>query len=381
LINRPNEYLTGSLKLIEAEGKQLFKRFGVPIPVGYLAKSTEEVIPPTRPMVVKAQVRSGGRGKAGGIRFASTAEQARKTVSDVLSMTIAGEAVKEVLVEERLNILREFYLSISMDRSVGLPMILAVSQGGMEVEEQEGRTATWHVHPFVGLRPHVGLELGTFFVLNSDQSAQIQSILSALWRLFWEMDCELVEINPLALTVDGRLVAADAKVTLDDDALFRHPEAVTTFPERTPLELEADRIGLTLVQLDGDIGVIANGAGLTMATLDNLAIRGGRGGVFLDLGGTDDEKVVEAALALLSRSNMRAVMVNIFGGITRCDTVAEGIIRARAKLTLDVPLVVRIRGVNEEKAAEMLAAEGVKALHDLDEACQTVIEGLRRSGR
>jgi succinyl-CoA synthetase beta subunit len=362
------------MKLVEARGKDLFRRFGIPVPEGYLARSPDEVRPPSKPMVMKAQVRSGGRGRAGGIRFASGLDQMKRAVSEMLSMQISGEMVREVLVEERLNILREFYVSLSLDRSSGLPLLLVISQGGMEVEAVEStRTDSWHVHPFVGLQDHTARQAANFLLLDSEQSGQLRKLLNDLWTLFWEMDCELVEVNPLAMTMDGRLIAADSKVVLDDDALFRHPELPLNELGTTPLEIEAKAQGISLVQLEGDIGVIANGAGLTMATLDNLAIRGGKGGVFLDLGGTDDDKVVEGAMELILKARPKAILVNIFGGITRCDTVAEGLIAARRRLRIGIPLVVRVLGVNEAEALELLAAEGVKALYDLDEACAEVV--------
>ncbi|MCX6652066.1 MAG: hypothetical protein NT137_01755 [Methanomassiliicoccales archaeon] len=362
------------MKLIEARGKELFRRFDIPVPEGYLARSPDEVRPPSKPMAIKAQVRSGGRGRAGGIRFASGLDQMKRAVSEMLSMQISGEMVREVLVEERLNILREFYVSLSLDRSSGLPLLLVISQGGMEVEAVEStRTNSWHVHPFVGFQDHIARQAADFLLLDSEQSGQLRKLLNDLWTLFWEMDCELVEVNPLAMTVDGRLIAADSKVVLDDDALFRHPELPLDELGTTALEIEAKGRGISLVQLEGDIGVIANGAGLTMATLDNLAIRGGKGGVFLDLGGTDDDKVVEGAMELILKARPKAILVNIFGGITRCDTVAEGLIAARRRLRIEIPLVVRVLGVNEAEALELLAAEGVKALYDLDEACVEVV--------
>jgi succinyl-CoA synthetase beta subunit len=212
--------------------------------------------------------------------------------------------------------------------------------------------------------------------LDSGPAAQLAEIMEKVWELFWEMDCELLEINPLVRTNDGGMLAIDAKVVIDDDASYRHPE-VAVDEARTPLEAEAKAKGLSLVQLDGDVGVIANGAGLTMATLDVLALHGARGGVFLDLGGTDDKMVVQDALALVAKAKPRAVLVNIFGGITKCDTVAEGIIEAKGKMNLDFDLVVRVRGVNEAKARKMLQENGIQAMHELDEACAQAA-GTRR---
>ncbi|MGD1059970.1 MAG: ATP-grasp domain-containing protein [Methanomassiliicoccales archaeon] len=358
------------MKLTEAQGKELFRRYGVPVPSGYLVRSAEEIKTLNSPVVVKAQVRAGGRGKAGGIRFASTDQQAKRAVADILAMSISGERVKEVLIEDRLNVMQELYLSISLDRSSRLPLLLAITQGGMDVESSgEAKANGWQIHPFIGVQDYVVREAAEFLGLGTEQARQLRTIVSGLYDLFLGKDCELVEVNPLVRTVDGRLVAADSKVIIDEDAAFRHPDLPSQDIDQTPLEREAREKGLSLVQLDGDIGVIANGAGLTMATLDNLSLKEGRGGVFLDLGGTDDEKVVEGALELMAKAGQKVILINIFGGITKCDTVAEGVIRAKGRLKDLPPLVVRVRGVNEEKAAAMLEAEGIKALHDLDEAC------------
>jgi len=359
------------VKLAEHAGKDLFRRYGIPVPEGFLVKDPSEITIIETPMVVKAQVPVGGRGKAGGIRFASTVEQARSAAKDILGMDIAGNVVSEVLIEERLSIDREIYVSLSVDRSRRLPLLMMIKEGGMEVESAPpAQITSWPIHPFVGIPSYVCRNAASKLILDPQPAAQLEAILSNLWRLFWEMDCELVEINPLVKTFDGRLIAADAKVVIDEDAVYRHPGLIEAAPNLTWLEREAREKGLAMVLLDGDVGVLANGAGLTMATLDNLALHGAKGGVFLDLGGTDDEKVVEAALAIMSKAGQRVILVNIFGGITKCDTVAEGLISAKDKLRFETPMVVRVRGVNEEQARRMLAERGIAASRDLDEACQ-----------
>ncbi len=358
------------MKLKEHEGKELFRRFGIPTTVGYLARKPEDVREVSSPLVVKAQVQAGGRGKAGGIRFASTLDQVRRAVSDIIGMEIEGQKVSEVLIEERASIDREFYLSLLLDRSARLPKVMMIKEGGMDVETVDHSSVMeWTLSPFIGMPDYISREAAQELVLDPGPTAILADILQRAWSLFWEMDCELVEINPLVRTHDGRMMAVDAKIVIDDDAAFRHPDLKSFEEGRTPLEIEARAKGLSLVQLDGDVGVIANGAGLTMATLDVLALHGAKGGTFLDLGGTDDKNVVRNALALVSKTRPRVVLVNIFGGITKCDTVAEGIIEAKATLELSFDLVVRIRGVNEDKAREMLRQNGISAMHELDKAC------------
>lgn len=358
------------MKLKEHEGKKLFKRFGIPTTEGFLARGPEDIIEIDRPMVVKAQVQAGGRGKAGGIRFASNVGQVKKAVSDIIGMDIGGQRVEEVLVEERVSVDRELYLSLYIDRRTRLPTLMMVREGGMDVEDADpSMVMSWTLNPFVGMPDYVAREASLEIILDSGPTRQLADVLDRIWSLFWEMDCELVEINPLVMTNDGKMLAIDAKVILDEDATFRHPEIAIAESGRTSLETEAREKGMSLVQLEGDVGVVANGAGLTMATLDVLALHGAKGGVFLDLGGTDDEKVVEVAMSLVAEAKPRVILVNIFGGITKCDTVAEGIILAREKLGPSIGLVVRVRGVNEGKARAMLLEKGIRAMHDLDEAC------------
>ncbi len=288
-----------------------------------------------------------------------------------MTCEISGKSVKAVLIEERLNVFREIYVSMTIDRSKRLPILMIIKQGGMDVESAfKGHVLTWAVHPFVGLSDYVAREAAEFLQMEAAPPKQLCDILGRQWKLFWEMDCELVEMNPLVQTADGKLVAADAKVVIDEDAAFRHPEIDFRELGRTPLEQEAREKGLALVELDGEIGVLANGAGLTMATLDLLSSYHTRGRIFLDLGGTDNEKVVEEAMFLMSKAAPKIILVNIFGGITKCDTVAEGILAARDRLGLRIPIVVRIRGVNEEEARVMLQKGGVVAFHDLDQACE-----------
>ncbi len=367
-----------ALMLMEYSGKELFRRYGIPTPEGYVAADEEDILPVTKPMVVKAQVQTGGRGKAGGIRFASTLDQVQRAARDILDLKISGKAVTSVLIEERLNVFREIYVSMMMDRSRRLPILMMIKQGGMDVESvPEENVMTWTVHPFIGLGDHIAREAAEYLQLDEAPTNQLRDILKRQWKLFWEMDCELVEMNPLVQTAEGSLVAADAKVVIDEDAAYRHPDLDFRELDRTPLEQEAREKGLALVELDGDIGVLANGAGLTMATLDLLSSYDARGKIFLDLGGTDDEKVVEQAMVLMSKAAPKVILVNIFGGITKCDTVADGILAARNTLGIGTAIVVRIRGVNEEEARLRLEKGGVVAFHDLEQACEKAASLLR----
>jgi succinyl-CoA synthetase beta subunit len=356
--------------LLEHSGKDLFRKYGIPVPDGYLVRGPKDVLPVSKPVVIKAQVQIGGRGKAGGIRFASTNEQVQKATQEILDLKISGKAVTSILIEERLNVFREIYMSMTIDRSRRLPILMIIKQGGMDVESATEPVMTWTIHPFVGLNDYIAREAAASLQLDDVPTKQLSDILRRQWKLFWEMDCDLVEMNPLVQTVDGKLIAADAKVVIDEDAAYRHLEIDFREFDRTPLEQEAHGKGLTLVELDGDVGVLANGAGLTMATLDQLSSYHVKGRVFLDLGGTDDRKLVEEAMVLMAKASPKVILVNIFGGITKCDTVADGILAARDRLDVHIPIVVRIRGVNEEEAQLRLKQVGIVVFSELDQACE-----------
>jgi succinyl-CoA synthetase beta subunit len=369
------------VKLAEWRGKQLFQKYGVPLPKGQVARSASEAETLTRsgavplPCVIKAQVLAGGRGKGGAVKFATTPEEARSAAEAILALEFKGEKVRELLLEEKLPIARELYLSLTLDRTLRLPIAIASAQGGVEIESVDDRAiARLPIHPFPGLVAYEKRAVAKTLGVSAGPAKSLDRLLDSLWRLFQAEDAELVEINPLAVVGDG-LVALDAKVIIEDDAAFRHPEYADIRDDRTPLEEVAREKEIAFVQLDGNIGVIANGAGLTMATLDVLKEFGGDPGVFLDLGGTDDPKKVTEAFLLMAQARPKAVFLNIFGGVTRCDTVAKGLVEAMTQVPAAdrFPLVARIRGNNEKEGVEILRAAGITSIPSLKDSAQAVV--------
>jgi len=359
------------MKLFEHKAKEVFRRHGIPVPVGFVVSSPEEIKDIPGPVMVKAQVLIGGRGKAGGIKPAETVEQAREAASAILGMDIKGHETKEVLVEERLEVVKELYLGITVDRGRRSLLLMASADGGIDIESvPEERILMVPIDPLVGYKPFIGRTVASFLELDKTQGSAVSDICRRLHELVLSEDAELAEINPLVITKERKVVAGDAKLTIDTDALFRHEEYASLSEDLTPLEQTARDKDIAFVQLDGNIGVIANGAGLTMATLDSLAMHGGKAGVFLDLGGTDDPEKVKQAMLLMKEAKPKVILLNIFGGITRCDTVAEGVLEVARETGLDVPMVARIKGVNEEHAREMLKDAGLIAASGLSEAAE-----------
>ncbi len=369
------------VKLAEWRGKDLFRKYGLPLPKGQVARTPEEAEALTRngtvplPCVIKAQVLSGGRGKGGAVKFATTPDEARVAAAAILGLEFKGEKVRELLLEEKLPIAKELYLSLTLDRSLRLPILIVSPQGGVEIESvDDSAIDKIPVHPFPGLASYEKRRAGQTLGLTGGPAKSLDRLVESLWTLFQREDAELVEINPLAVVGDG-LVALDAKVIIEDDAGFRHPEWDDIQDDRTPLEEVAREKGIAFVQLDGNIGVIANGAGLTMATLDVLKEFGGEPGVFLDLGGTDDPKKVTEAFLLMAQAKPKAVFLNIFGGVTRCDTVATGLVEAMKQVPTAerFPLIARIRGNNEKEGVEILRAAGITSIPTLRESAQAVV--------
>ena len=375
------------MKLQEYQGKELFKRVGLPVSEGRTASSPEEVEEIAWelgcPVVVKAQVLVGGRGKAGGVKLASTPKEAKAHAEAILGMEIKGEPVEKVLVAKAVEIDREFYLGITLDRAQRMPVVIFSTEGGVEIEEvaraKPEAIFRFHVHPLEG--PHPYQIRNILFKAGVDKGIQGQlfEIFQQLYRAFTEYQANLVEINPLALTSAGELCAIDSKFIIDDDALpylgelgsWRDPSG------EGPQERAAREAGLNYVKLDGEIGIIGNGAGLVMATLDLVAALGGRPANFLDIGGGASAEQMEKALEIvLSDSQVKGLFLNIFGGITRCDEVARGLIEAQKKLRVEIPMVVRLTGTNEEEGRTILQGSGISPVAAMEEGARRIVELL-----
>ena len=371
------------MNLHEYQAKELFARFGLPVLPGQVADTPEEARSIAASIggivVIKAQVLVGGRGKAGGVKLAATPDEAYEKARDILGLTIKGLPVRKVLVTQAADIARELYLSIVLDRSKKLPLIMFSSEGGVDIEEV-ARTAPEKIvrrHiPLDGLRGYQARALFQPVLASGDQVQQAASILMKLWRVFQESDCSLAEINPLAITPEGKVLALDAKVILDDNAEFRHREwdHWRDAGDETAGQRLAREKGLSYVKLDGDIGCIVNGAGLAMATMDLIKHYGGEPANFLDIGGSSNPEKVTAALKIITGdSHVRAILFNIFGGITRCDDVANGIVQSLQQSPLSVPLVIRLTGTNEEQARRILSDRGLAATTSMDDGVRAVI--------
>jgi succinyl-CoA synthetase beta subunit len=364
------------LKLFEYLGKKLFLRYDIPVPRSKIIEDAEHAAEASREMgdvVIKSQVLSGKRGKAGGIAFASDPVQARAEADKILNMTLNGLVVEKLLVEEKLQIEQELYLAITVDGALRCPVVLASLDGGMDVEEvAEERMIKYPVDVSIGLQDYMTREICRRMGISGNLQKEMIALLPKLYKMFRELDTELAEINPLALTPKG-LVAADAKVTIDDDALYRHPQ-IPRVKEKTDLELQAEELGIAYVELDGNIAVMANGAGITMATLDMVQHYGGAAANFLDFGGGADAEKTAQALDLLLGTDPKVLLINIFGGITRCDTVAEGFVRVKESKGIDLPVSFRLVGTNEAEGRAILEKVGIKAYNTMDEAVSHAVE-------
>lgn len=364
------------MKLFEYMGKELFAGCGIPVPGGRCVSSpaeAEEVAGKIGPAVIKAQVLTGKRGKAGGIAFADTPGEARQEAERLLGKIIGDFTVERLLVESRLNIEREFYLSIVIDGALRSPVVLASTEGGMDIEEvPEDLVVKYPVDVSLGLQPFMAREICRRMGLTGSVAKEFSSILINLYRLFKERDAELVEINPLVLSGE-RLIAADAKVTIDDYALFRQTD-LPHVEEKTELEKKAHELGFSFVELDGEIAIMANGAGLSMATLDMINYYGGRPANFLDAGGGANAEQTARALELLLATDPRVIIINIFGGITRCDDVANAFAAVQKEKEIGVPVVFRLVGTNQEAGREILDNIGVRTYRTMHETAEKAVE-------
>jgi succinyl-CoA synthetase beta subunit len=361
--------------LYEYQGKQLFGRFGIPVSEGRLAESPEQARSAAEelggPVVVKAQVLTGGRGKAGGIKLAADPMEAEARAREILGLDIRGHVVRRLWVERASEIAKEYYLSVTFDRGEKKPLFMLTTEGGVDIEEVAETTpealARLHVDPLVGYEPYQGRWLTfTAGITDPGEQSQVVAIVEKLYRAFVECDAMLCEVNPLIVTPEGEVRALDSKFSVDDNALFRHPEiAEMRDPEAGDRqEALAREKGVTYVKLDGEVGILGNGAGLVMSTLDVIAQVGGRPANFCDLGGGGDaEGVVDALEVITSDGQVRSILFNIFGGITRCDEVARGILVALDRMQIERPIVVRLDGTNAEEARRLLGEAAPDNLH------------------
>ena len=364
------------IKLYEYMGKELFQRYGIPVPWGKVVETPEqarEAVKEIGPSVIKSQVLAGRRGKVGGIRFPENAAEAEEVAKTLLQQKLKGLEVTKLLVEEKLSITAELYLAITVDAAEKKIIILASAEGGMDIEEvDEDKIFKWPLDSCMGFSPFMGREIARHLKLKNKEGRNLVEVLKKLHQAFMEVDAELLEINPLVLSED-KLFAADAKVTLDDDALFRQTEQVI-ISQGTALEQEAEKIGLSFVELDGDIAVMANGAGITMATLDTIKFYGGEPANFLDAGGGANVEKTAKAIKILLDTKPEAIFINIFGGITRCDDVARAFIEVKEKYDINIPVVLRVVGTNEDKAVKILRENGISAYGDMQVAVKKVVQ-------
>jgi succinyl-CoA synthetase beta subunit len=382
------------MKIHEYQGKELLRKFGVTVPRGVVAHSPEEAYHAAKELggeivVVKAQIHAGGRGKGGGVKLARSAEEAQEVARQMLGMNLVthqtgpeGRKVRVLLIEEGLPIDREFYLGIVLDRASGRPVFMASAAGGMDIEEVAAKTPEKifkeTIDPSVGFRSFQARKLAFGIGIPADLVGQAVKFMQALYTAYEQSDASLMEINPFLLTKDNRLIALDAKVNFDDNAMFRHKDfpELRDLNEEEPLEIEASKFDLNYIKLDGNIACMVNGAGLAMATMDIIKLAGGEPANFLDVGGGASQERVEAAFRiLLADANVQAVLINIFGGIVRCDMVARGVVEAAKNLGIKVPVVVRLEGTNVEEGQRVIRDSGLNftVANGMQDAAQKVV--------
>jgi succinyl-CoA synthetase beta subunit len=376
------------MKIHEYQAKEIFRKYGMPVPPGKVATRPEQARKIAqeigRPVMIKSQVHVGGRGKAGGIKYAKDPEEAYQVANQILGMDIKGLTVKKILVTEACDIKSEAYVGVIVDRANKMPVMMVSPAGGIDIEEVAAKTPEkimkLHVDPLLGLQPFQAKRLASFVYKDPKIVKQAIRIILALYKAFWEAEASLAEINPLVVTGDGEVWAIDAKINIDDNGLFRNPEIakMRDLSAEDRSETEAKDADLSFVKLDGNIGCIVNGAGLAMATMDLVKHFGAEPANFLDIGGSSSpEKVLNAMKIILRDKKVRAILINIFGGITRCDDVANGIVWAVKELKPKVPIVVRLTGTNEEIARKILEEINLTATTSMEEVVKKAIEVAR----
>jgi len=396
------------MNIHEYQAKELLAKYGVPVPAGYAAMSVDEAVEAAKKLpgplwVVKAQIHAGGRGKGkfkelgesakGGVRLAHSVDEVRDNAAEMLGKTLVtiqtgphGKQVQRLYITDSVDIAKEFYLALLVDRETGRIAIVASTEGGMEIEkvahETPEKIATITVDPATGLMPHHGREVAAALGLSGDLAKQCAKVLAKLYEAFLGTDASQIEINPLAITDKQQLMVLDAKVGFDSNADFRHPdlEQLRDLTEEDPMEIEASKYDLSYIKLDGSIGCMVNGAGLAMATMDIIKLEGGEPANFLDVGGgANKEKVTAAFKIILSDPAVKGILVNIFGGIMRCDIIAEGIVAAAREVSLSVPLVVRLEGTNVQQGKDILASSGLPIIpaNDLGDAARKIVAEVK----
>jgi succinyl-CoA synthetase beta subunit len=386
------------MNIHEYQGKELFEKYGVTVPGGKVASTPEEAEAIAKELggtvIVKAQIHAGGRGKGGGVKLAKNPAEAKKVASEILGMTLVthqtgpdGRLVKKVLVEEASEIANELYVSIVLDRASGRPTIMASTEGGMDIEEVAAKTPEKllkvQIDPAIGVWPTTARRVAYGLGLEGDQAKDGAEFIMNLYKFYDEMDCSLVEINPLVQTKDGRVFALDAKVNFDDNALFRHKDVaeMRDTDEEDPLEVEASKYNLNYIKLDGEVACMVNGAGLAMATMDIIKLSGSSPANFLDVGGGANKEMVKNAFRILMDDyDVKAVFINIFGGILRCDVLAEGVVEAVKTVNVNVPIVIRMEGTNVEKGREILENSGLDFTvgNGMADSAEKVVAALKR---
>jgi succinyl-CoA synthetase beta subunit len=386
------------MKIHEYQGKEILSRFGVPVPRGIPAFSVDEAVAAAEKLggpvwVVKAQIHAGGRGKGGGVKVAKSLEDVKRLAGDILGMQLKthqtgpeGQKVNRLYIEDGADIQKEYYVSVVTDRGTQKVALIASSEGGMDIEEVAHSTPEKiikvFIDPLTGLTDAQAKEVADGIGMPADSTAQTVDILKKLYQCYMETDASLVEINPLNRDSKGNVIALDAKFNFDSNALFRHPEivALRDLDEEDPAEVEASKFDLAYIQLDGNIGCLVNGAGLAMATMDTIKLFGGEPANFLDVGGgATAEKVTEAFKIMLKNPDVKGILVNIFGGIMKCDTIADGVITACKAVNLNVPLVVRMKGTNEDLGKKMLADSGLPiiSVDTMAEAATKIVAAVK----